>query len=70
MAVRAAQALLIETYCRVDFLADDNGIYCLEANTLPGMTPTSLIPRMAGAMGLDFAQLCQLIIDESMKKYV
>ena len=70
LSVRAAQALLIETYCRVDFLLDaDGSLYCLEANTLPGMTPTSLIPRMAGAMGMNFAAVCQLIVDESMKKY-
>ena len=62
--------LMIEAYCRVDFLMDDKGeFYCLEANTLPGMTPTSLIPQMAQAQGKSFGELCEEIIDVSMKKY-
>ena len=49
---------------------DERGdIYCLEANTLPGMTPTSLLPQMAKAQGMDFAELCELIIEVSLKKY-
>ena len=39
----------------------------LEINTLPGMTPTSLVPQEAAAIGLDYAGLCQRIIDESLK---
>ena len=69
MAEDASRALMVETYCRVDFLAEGEGVWCLEVNTLPGMTPTSLIPQMAAAMGMDFPVLCQRIIDESMKKY-
>ena len=62
--------LMIEAYCRVDFLMDLKGdLYCLEANTLPGMTPTSLIPRMAQAQGKSFGELCEEIIAVSMKKY-
>jgi len=62
--------LMIEAYCRVDFLMDDKGnLFCLEANTLPGMTPTSLIPQMAEAQGKSFGGLCEEIIDVSMKKY-
>ena len=63
--------LMIEAYCRVDFLMDDKGeLYCLEANTLPGMTPTSLIPQMAQAQGKNFGELCEEIIEVSMKKYI
>ena len=64
-------ALKLEVYCRVDFLMDEAGeIWCLEANTLPGMTPTSLIPQMGAAMGYSYPALCQRIIDESLKKYL
>ena len=71
LAEQVNGVLNIETYCRVDFLYDEDAdiIYCLEANTLPGMTPTSLIPLMARAMGLSFADLCQKILDVSMNKY-
>ena len=45
-AVKAAKALGLTGYSRLDFMMKDNGdMYCLEANTLPGMTPTSLIPQ-------------------------
>ena len=45
-AVQGYRALGLESYARLDFIVtDDEKIYCLEANTLPGMTPTSLIPQ-------------------------
>lgn len=69
-ALRIMEILMIEAYCRVDFLLDDEGeTYCLEANTLPGMTPVSLIPRMGIEMGMDFGSLCEWIIEVSMEKY-
>ena len=48
----------------------DGKVYCLEANTLPGMTPTSLLPQEAAATGVDFPELCEKLIEVSMKKYV
>jgi len=70
LAVRAAEALMIDAYCRVDFIMDDAGdIYCLEANSLPGMTPTSLIPQMAGEEGMSYGQLCEKLIEVSLEKY-
>ena len=62
---------MLEVYCRCDFLwdAEKDEISCLEANTLPGMTPTSLIPQMAAAEGMDYGALCERIIEISMKKY-
>jgi D-alanine-D-alanine ligase len=64
------ETLMIDSYCRVDFLMDENEVlYCLEANTLPGMTSTSLIPLMARAQGKSFGELCEEIIAVSMKKY-
>lgn len=70
LAERVYKALHLEAYCRVDFIMGEDGVfYCLEANTLPGMTPTSLIPIMGRAMGLDYSELCRKLIDVSLKKY-
>ena len=68
MAVKGAKALGITGYCRLDFIMDTEGnIYCLEANTLPGMTPTSLIPREAAALGMSFPKLCERLLEISLK---
>jgi D-alanine-D-alanine ligase len=64
-------ALRIKTYARMDFILNDkNEIFCLEANTLPGMTPTSLLPQEAQVVGMDFEALCEKIIETSMNKYL
>ena len=69
-AVAAYKALGIRTYARIDFIVGEDGkVYCLEANSLPGMTPTSLIPQEAAAVGLNFPDLCEKIITVSLKKY-
>ena len=69
-AERVARVLGLDTYSRSDFLlGKDNEIYCLEANTLPGMTPTSLIPQEANVIGMNFNQLCEKIIEISLNKY-
>ena len=69
-AEKGAKALCLEGYSRLDFLMKDNGeMFCLEANTLPGMTPTSLIPQEAQAMGMDYPTLCEELINVSLKKY-
>ncbi len=68
-AERVAAALGVETYSRMDFiLSKDNEIYCLEANTLPGMTPTSLLPQEAKCIGIDYGELCEEIIRISLKR--
>jgi len=68
--LKAYEALNIDTYCRFDFIMDESGrFYCLEANTLPGMTPTSLIPQMAAHMGMSYGELCDKLIEISLKKY-
>lgn len=61
----------MKSYARMDFMMDTatNRMYCLEANTLPGMTPTSLLPQEAAAMGISFDDLCLKIIEVSMRKY-
>ena len=69
-ALKAYQVLGIKTYARMDVLMDENGdVYCLEANTLPGMTPTSLIPQEAAALGISYGELCEMIIEISLNKY-
>ncbi len=62
LALRVHRALKLECYSRVDFRMDpDGGIWCLEANTLPGLTGGSLLPRAAAAVGIDFPELCERI---------
>ena len=69
-AVDAYHALRLKVYARMDFIVDDqNHVYCLEANTLPGMTPTSLIPQEAAAVGINYEDLCQWLVELSLKKY-
>ena len=68
-ALAAYHALRLDSYGRVDMLMDDEGrMYCLEANTLPGMTPTSLLPQEAAALGIDFPSLCEKLIEVSKKR--
>lgn len=63
VALKVHEVLQLGFYSRVDFLLKDDGsFYCLEANTLPGMTPTSLLPQEAEAMGISFSELCELIL--------
>ena len=71
LAERVGEALMIDAYYRVDLLWEtaSDRMFCLEANTLPGMTPTSLIPQMAAAQGMSYAELCEKIIEVSLKKY-
>jgi D-alanine-D-alanine ligase len=62
IALRAHQALKLRGYSRVDFrLTPDGELFCLEVNTLPGMTATSLMPQSAAAVGIDFPALCEQI---------
>ena len=64
-------ALSLEVYSRIDFiLSKENGkFYCLEANSLPGLTSMSLLPQEAAAIGIDYPALCKKIIELSQKKY-
>lgn len=64
LALEVHQVLGLGSYSRVDFIMDPEAeIYCLEANTLPGMTPTSLLPQEAAAVGISYNQLCQMIAE-------
>ena len=67
-AEKAFVALRLKNYARMDFMMSEQGeIYCLEANTLPGMTPTSLLPQEAAAVGINFEQLCEKIMEAALK---
>jgi D-alanine-D-alanine ligase len=62
IARRAFQALKLRGCARIDFrMTEDGSLFCLEANTLPGMTQTSLIPQAAAAAGITFPELCERI---------
>lgn len=64
LAERAARALGCTGACRVDLLVTEGeNEYVLEVNTLPGMTPTSLLPKIASAAGLDYPALCEAILE-------
>lgn len=60
LALAAHEALALRDFSRVDFRLDGAGSpYCLEVNTLPGMTPTSLLPQSAAVFGISFEDLCE-----------
>lgn len=70
IAGRVAEVLGSKVYSRSDYLMDEDGvIYCLESNSLPGMTPTSLVPQEAAAVGMSYDALCEKIIELSLQKY-
>ncbi len=67
-ALKLHNALGLSVYSRTDFIIDSEGkAWCLEVNTLPGMTPNSLIPKAAAVEGLSYAELCRLIVELSVE---
>lgn len=69
LALLAFESLRMEEYGRADFiLSDDGRFFCLELNALPGMTPTSLLPQEAAAVGIDYASLCEKLVEMAMRK--
>lgn len=68
LARLAYEALKLTGCARIDFrLHPDGGLYCLEANTLPGMTGTSLVPQAAQADGVSFPELCERIALDALR---
>jgi len=61
-ALRAFRVLKLRGYGRIDFILAKEQLFCLEANTLPGMTATSLLPKAAAAAGISFPELCERIV--------
>lgn len=69
LGLNAHKSLGCEVYSRVDFILDEKeNLYCLEVNTLPGMTELSLVPKSAAATGENFNELIEKIINLSLKK--
>lgn len=68
-AVTAAEALGCRGAVRVDFMLREREFYCIEVNTIPGMTETSLLPKAAAAAGIDFPQLVErILLDAGLDK--
>ena len=62
-ALEVHRVLRLRDFSRVDFMVDEAGeAWCLEANALPGLTSTSLLPKAARAAGVSFAELCDRIV--------
>ena len=69
-ALRLHRALGLTVYSRTDFILDESGVaWCLEINTLPGMTPTSLVPKEAAAVGISYDDLCEAVVDDAARRY-
>ncbi len=70
LALKAMEVVGVQVYGRVDFRLDpENRPWCLEINTLPGMTETSLLPMGAAAAGISFPELIDSILKQSLLKY-
>ena len=79
IAIEAAAYDKPEKYCNdctlepgmlaAEIMDEEGNMYCLEANTLPGMTPTSLIPQEAKVIGISYPRLCEKLIEVSLNKY-
>lgn len=67
LAIRSHRALGCRGFSRTDMLVGEDGIYVLEVNTIPGMTPTSLLPRSADAAGISFAQLVDRMVQLALE---
>ena len=68
-ALKLHHALGLSVYSRADFILDAEGRpWCLEVNTLPGMTPNSLIPKAAKVAGMTYQELCEKIVSLSLEK--
>lgn len=66
-ALKIHKALGLRVYSRTDFILDAQGrAFCLEVNTLPGMTPASLIPKAAALEGMSYPELCEQIVRLSL----
>lgn len=71
MLMGVVKCIGISAYSRADFIIDDNNeIWFIEINTLPGMTVTSLLPQEATAAGFGFNKLCDMMVDMAVQKKV
>ena len=69
MALGLHRLLGLAVYSRADFMLDEAGVpWCLEINSLPGLTPASLMPKEAAAVGLTYEDLCEEIVQLSLRR--
>jgi D-alanine-D-alanine ligase len=69
LGLKVHAALKLEDYSRIDFRMDEHDdLWCLEANTLPGLSASSLLPRSAAAVGIDFGELCERICNDALAR--
>jgi D-alanine-D-alanine ligase len=69
LALRTHRVLRLDDFSRIDFIMDEGGgVWCLEANNLPGMTATSLLPKAARAAGMSFPELCDRIAHLALER--
>ena len=67
--MKVFQVVGLSVYARADFIVTEDGTpYFLEINTLPGMTPTSLVPQEAAAAGISYGELCERIVSASLEE--
>ena len=69
VAVQTMDVLGLQNYGRIDFFANEKGVWVIEANNLPGMTPLSLLPQEAEADGVDYGDLVMDIVNGKIKLY-
>jgi D-alanine-D-alanine ligase len=70
LALKVHNALKLRGFSRVDFRMDEDGVFwCLEANTLPGMTAASLFPKGAAAAGITFPQVCEALCRVAIEEH-
>jgi D-alanine-D-alanine ligase len=70
LALETHRVLKLRGFSRVDFRLDDGGgLWCLEVNTLPGMTSNSLVPKSAKAAGIPFPRLCERICELAIEEH-
>lgn len=68
IALQVHDIMGLSTYSRSDFMIDaENRIWFIEVNTLPGMTNTSLVPQEAAAVGIDYEELCEMIVADGLR---
>ena len=68
MALKAHRALRCRSLCRTDVMVNDEHVFVLETNTLPGMTETSLVPKIARAKGIEFPELVSRVLARAHRK--
>ena len=68
IALQVHEIMGLSTYSRSDFVIDqEDRVWFIEVNTLPGMTQTSLVPQEAAAVGISYVDLCEKIVEDALR---